>query len=79
MGVNGSGKTTLLRILNGTYRPDAGRAVMKGRVGSMIAAGAGFSPRVDRARKHIRQRDHHGPVPPTRLTVSFTTSWISPT
>jgi lipopolysaccharide transport system ATP-binding protein len=44
MGVNGSGKTTLLRILNGVYAPDVGRAQLRGRVGAMIAAGAGFSP-----------------------------------
>jgi lipopolysaccharide transport system ATP-binding protein len=44
MGVNGSGKTTLLRILNGTYSPDRGQVSMKGAVGSLIAAGAGFSP-----------------------------------
>jgi lipopolysaccharide transport system ATP-binding protein len=44
MGVNGSGKTTLLRILNGTYSPDRGKVTMRGRVGSLIAAGAGFSP-----------------------------------
>lgn len=44
MGVNGSGKTTLLRILNGTYSPDRGRALLRGRVGALIAAGAGFSP-----------------------------------
>lgn len=44
MGVNGSGKTTLLRILNGTYSPDAGRVTLRGRVGALIAAGAGFSP-----------------------------------
>lgn len=44
MGVNGSGKTTLLRILNGAYSPDRGRVTMRGRVGSLIAAGAGFSP-----------------------------------
>ena len=44
MGVNGSGKTTLLRLLNGTYRPDNGRITLRGRVGSLIAAGAGFSP-----------------------------------
>ncbi|AGW15236.1 ABC transporter ATP-binding protein [Megalodesulfovibrio gigas] len=44
MGLNGSGKTTLLRILNGTYSPDAGRATLRGRVGALIAAGAGFSP-----------------------------------
>jgi lipopolysaccharide transport system ATP-binding protein len=44
MGVNGSGKTTLLRILNGTYSPDKGTVSLRGRVGSLIAAGAGFSP-----------------------------------
>jgi lipopolysaccharide transport system ATP-binding protein len=44
MGINGSGKTTLLRILNGTYRPDKGRVTLRGRIGALIAAGAGFSP-----------------------------------
>jgi lipopolysaccharide transport system ATP-binding protein len=44
MGVNGSGKTTLLRILNGTYSPDTGKVTLRGRMGALIAAGAGFSP-----------------------------------
>ena len=44
MGINGSGKTTLLRILNGTYRPDRGNVTLRGRIGALIAAGAGFSP-----------------------------------
>lgn len=44
MGLNGSGKTTLLRILNGTYKPDKGYVKLRGNVGSLIAAGAGFSP-----------------------------------
>jgi len=44
MGINGSGKTTLLRILNGTYSPDTGKVTLRGRVGALIAAGAGFSP-----------------------------------
>jgi lipopolysaccharide transport system ATP-binding protein len=44
MGVNGSGKTTLLRMLNGVYAPDSGRVALRGRVGSLIAAGAGFAP-----------------------------------
>lgn len=44
MGVNGSGKTTLLRILNGTYSPDLGTVTLRGRIGALIAAGAGFSP-----------------------------------
>lgn len=44
MGVNGSGKTTLLRMLNGTYSPDFGVITMRGKIGALIAAGAGFSP-----------------------------------
>ena len=44
MGLNGSGKTTLLRILNGTYKPDRGHVKLRGNIGSLIAAGAGFSP-----------------------------------
>ena len=44
MGVNGSGKTTMLRLLNGVFAPDAGRVSLRGRVGALIAAGAGFAP-----------------------------------
>lgn len=44
MGSNGSGKTTLLRILNQSFRPDSGTAKIRGRMGALIAAGAGFSP-----------------------------------
>jgi lipopolysaccharide transport system ATP-binding protein len=44
MGVNGSGKTTLLRLLNGILAPDVGRVSLRGRVGALIAAGAGFGP-----------------------------------
>jgi lipopolysaccharide transport system ATP-binding protein len=44
MGLNGSGKTTLLRLLNGVFAPDAGRVAIRGRVGALIAAGAGFAP-----------------------------------
>jgi lipopolysaccharide transport system ATP-binding protein len=44
IGRNGAGKTTLLRMLNGLIKPDTGRIEMKGRVGAMIALGAGFNP-----------------------------------
>jgi lipopolysaccharide transport system ATP-binding protein len=44
MGINGSGKTTLLRILQGIFPPDRGQVALRGQVGSLIAAGAGFSP-----------------------------------
>ncbi|HWA99313.1 MAG TPA: ABC transporter ATP-binding protein [Pirellulales bacterium] len=44
IGRNGAGKTTLLRMLNGLIKPDAGRITMRGRVGALIALGAGFNP-----------------------------------
>ena len=44
IGRNGAGKTTLLRMLNGLIKPDAGRIEMRGRVGGLIALGAGFNP-----------------------------------
>lgn len=44
IGHNGAGKTTLLRILNGLIKPDQGRVEMRGRVGALIALGAGFNP-----------------------------------
>jgi lipopolysaccharide transport system ATP-binding protein len=43
-GLNGSGKSTLLRVLNGIYTPDSGRVSVRGRVGALIAVGAGFHP-----------------------------------
>lgn len=44
IGHNGAGKTTLLRMLNGLVKPDQGRIEMRGRVGALIALGAGFNP-----------------------------------
>ena len=44
IGRNGAGKTTLLRILNGLIKLDSGRIEMRGRVGALIALGAGFNP-----------------------------------
>ncbi len=44
IGRNGAGKTTLLRLLNGLIKPDAGRIEMRGKVGALIALGAGFNP-----------------------------------
>jgi lipopolysaccharide transport system ATP-binding protein len=43
IGRNGAGKTTLLRMLNGLIKPDRGRIEMRGRVGALIALGAGFN------------------------------------
>jgi lipopolysaccharide transport system ATP-binding protein len=44
IGRNGAGKTTLLRMLNGLIKPDKGRIEIRGRVGALIALGAGFNP-----------------------------------
>ena len=44
IGHNGAGKTTLLKLLNGLIKPDTGRIEMRGRVGALIALGAGFNP-----------------------------------
>ena len=44
IGHNGAGKRTLLKMLNGLIKPDEGRIEVKGRVGALIALGAGFNP-----------------------------------
>ncbi len=44
IGRNGAGKTTLLRMLNGLIKPDKGQITMRGKVGALIALGAGFNP-----------------------------------
>ncbi len=46
IGPNGSGKTTILKILSGIYGPDRGAVTVKGRVGALIAVGAGFHPQL---------------------------------
>ncbi|MGB2401930.1 MAG: ABC transporter ATP-binding protein, partial [Akkermansiaceae bacterium] len=44
IGHNGAGKTTLLKMLSGLIKPDAGSITMRGRIGALIALGAGFNP-----------------------------------
>ena len=44
IGNNGAGKTTLLKMLKGLIKPDSGKITMRGRVGALIALGAGFNP-----------------------------------
>jgi lipopolysaccharide transport system ATP-binding protein len=44
IGLNGSGKTTVLKMLNGIFMPDKGSVEVKGKVGALIAIGAGFHP-----------------------------------
>lgn len=43
LGKNGAGKTTLLKVLSGLIKPDIGTITLKGKVGGLIALGAGFN------------------------------------
>ncbi len=44
VGANGAGKSTLLKILSRITPPSEGRAVLEGRVGSLLEVGTGFHP-----------------------------------
>ncbi len=43
IGRNGAGKSTLLKVLTRITAPTSGRAVIRGRVGSLLEVGTGFS------------------------------------
>lgn len=53
VGHNGAGKTTTLKLINGLIKPNTGEILVKGRVGALIALGAGFNP-ILTGRENIR-------------------------
>ena len=44
IGGNGAGKSTLLKLLTRVTAPTGGRALIRGRVGSLLEVGTGFHP-----------------------------------
>ncbi|HEY1426096.1 MAG TPA: ABC transporter ATP-binding protein [Caulobacteraceae bacterium] len=44
IGLNGAGKSTLLKVLSRITEPTRGRAVIRGRVASLLEVGTGFHP-----------------------------------
>src|SRR5204863_5536802 len=44
VGRNGAGKSTLLKMLSRITEPTEGRAIIRGRVASLLEVGTGFHP-----------------------------------
>ena len=56
IGRNGAGKSTLLKMLTRITTPTAGRATIRGRVGSLLEVGTGFHPELTGPRERLPER-----------------------
>lgn len=60
IGLNGSGKSTLLKILAGVIKPTSGKALVRGRIASILDIGAGFHPELSGRENIFLNAQIHG-------------------
>ena len=77
VGRNGAGKSTLLKMLSRIVEPTEGRAVLRGRVASLLEVGTGFHPELS-GRENIYLTARSSACGGARSTRSSTRSSPSP-
>ena len=69
IGRNGAGKSTLLKILARVLEPTAGKAIIRGRVVSLLELGIGFAPDLT-VRENIQIYGRLAGIPAARINAS---------